>query len=337
MMFAGMNFFSKDSTDRYQHGETPGNPIEEPAPAVVSQSEAVAAAVANTRFETHAVGPAPATSTSISIAGDAAAAQDRLAINIKEGRVTCTACLCKIDRDKPSFQCLDCVEYEICTDCYLASLSTDEACHHDAVNHRFENIPPLNREERDGRRLHWESFVTADGEVSVVFLKLVDGLWRYLDEFLAPGVRDGMSGEWYYYLYTFGCPVSTLLQDISRMSASDDMKKAMRKEFDDYNDYYNIDVCLDAGPEGNTPHYTKKGFTQSLLITYLAYPERTYDGVLAFLDVFPAAYLRELPPGRPKRAMYPAAAHSRPDWRVYKFPSWWVQTRALMLRPVDEG
>ncbi|KAK6336384.1 hypothetical protein TWF696_001944 [Orbilia brochopaga] len=274
---------------------------------------------ANTRFETHAVEPPVVLGTTL----ENTAADNPPASELKDAQVTCNACLCEIDREKSTFQCLECVEYEICIECYLESLATGSPKNHGAVNHRFETIPPLNCERRDGRRMHWEPFISPDGQVSELLFELADALWNYIGDCISLDIRAGMLAEWYLFFLRFRDSVQ--MGQMTDFAFHKIVRESWNEQFAVEIERLNLDFVVLADPfkryrSKHIPQLTKKGLVQLLLITRLSDPWGARDADITFLDMFPAAYLCMLPPGRPKRAMYPVDAVKEPAWSAYKFP-----------------
>ncbi|KAF3919657.1 hypothetical protein ABW20_dc0105263 [Dactylellina cionopaga] len=206
---------------------------QKPDPAIYSISEQVSRVDLGGRYDNS--NPRGSYRTAASTLYETQAAESQKLATVESGAISneanfvapkqCSSCEYQISKDKPTFQCLSCIDYEICGGCYLEMLASPSgvARNHsnnlqNENNHRFEGIPPLNHQWREyqGRRrkLHWEPMISPDGRVSELCFDFIDALIDYWTEHLCPGLsnKDGvisLSPEAVRTISSFGAELGT--------------------------------------------------------------------------------------------------------------------------------
>ncbi|KAK6338225.1 hypothetical protein TWF730_002298 [Orbilia blumenaviensis] len=258
----------------------------------------------------------------------------------------CRACLFQIDYDKPSFQCLKCITYLICGECFMNMLTSPSgfADNHmkdqNAVDdHKFEAIPPANLLMRGGSKLHWEQIISPQGEVSTLFFDVMDAWIEYLDEYHSPGVGHLVSSTAFLNTGDIWNPISKRGPLAIEAQFGDVITKAdVAKSFPDtlrshfisggvqFCDYWT--PPRDWEPETSAlvrrfiredkgPYLDRRGIYEAWFLSLVRDPDDLYGNFIAMLDYMPTQYSSRLPPGRPHRALFPAPVLDSGEYGVY--------------------
>ncbi|KAF3169130.1 hypothetical protein TWF106_001458 [Orbilia oligospora] len=265
----------------------------------------------------------------------------------------CTACNFHLDPDKPSFQCLKCISYIICGECYMGMLTSPSGFANNHVkdesaastagvvvdDHKFEGIPPANLLMRGGKKLHWEQIISPQGEISILFFDVMDAWIEYLDEYHSPGVGHLVSSTAFLNTGDIWAPISKrgplaieaqFGDTITKADVAKSFPETLRSHFISggvrFYDYWA--PPRDWEPETSRlvrrfiredkgPYLDRQGIYEAWFLSLIRDPDDLYGNFISMLDYMPAQYSSRLPPGRPQRALFPSPVLDRGEYGVY--------------------
>ncbi|KAK6504166.1 hypothetical protein TWF506_002374 [Arthrobotrys conoides] len=261
----------------------------------------------------------------------------------------CGACNFPLHPDKPSFQCLKCITYILCSDCYIAMLTSpslfsnnhikDESESTTIDDHKFEGIPPKNLLMRAGRKLHWEQIISPQGEVSILFFDVMDAWIEYLDEYHSPGVAHLVSSTAFLNTGDIWAPIAKrgplaieaqFGDTITKADVAKSFPETLRSHFISggvrFYDYWT--PPRDWEPETSSlvrrfiredkgPYLDRQGIYEAWFLSLIRDPDDLYGNFISILDYMPTQYSSRLPPGRPQRGLFPSPVLDRGEYGVY--------------------
>ncbi|KAK6532968.1 hypothetical protein TWF281_007135 [Arthrobotrys megalospora] len=315
-----------------------------------SRNEASETHAANQRYENHAAEPRNPNAFMTTDVGSYGAFENAISeaeyADPRKRKAICRACRFQIDPDKPSFQCLKCINYILCGECYMGMLTSPSGFANNHVkdenavdDHKFEGIPPANLLMRGGKKLHWEQIITPQGEVSMLFFDVMDAWLEYLDEYHSPGVKHMVSATAFLHTGDIWVPISKrgplaieaqFGDQLTKADVSKSFPETLRSHFIsggvEFYDYWT--PPRDWEPETSTlvrrftrddkgPYLDRRGIYEAWFLSLLRDPDDLYGNFIAMLDYMPTQYSSRLPPGRPHRALFPAPVLDRGEYGVY--------------------
>lgn len=317
---------------------------------VPSRNEAPEIYGANQRYENHAYATEPRNLNAfmtINVNTPYGAFGNAEPSDPRKRNASCQACNFQINPDKPTFQCLKCISYILCGECYIAMLTSpsgfannhakDETATVD--DHKFEGIPPANLLMRGGKKLHWEQIISPQGEISILFFDVMDAWIEYLDEYHSPGVGHLVSSTAFLNTGDIWAPVSKrgplaieaqFGDTITKADVAKSFPETLRSHFISggvrFYDYWT--PPRDWEPETSTlvqrfiredkgPYLDRQGIYEAWFLSLIRDPDDLYGNFISILDYMPNQYSSRLPPGRPQRALFPSPVLDRGEYGVY--------------------